>query len=654
MHYNLVKRNMPMNVKREFSHPLKFAALLLLCVGMASLPSLAAEAKAEATKATAGQSASGDAEELAQLKERVRLARLKAKEEAKAARGKTGKKTKAQTIVEAKEAQAEAKDTKQGAVQEAQAAKPKEEAVVAQVATAVAQAVPVAEQAAPIALEQTAPLAEPVSLRFDINSYKLEGATLLTQAEIDAAVAPFTGKDKDFTDVQRALEAVEDAYSSRGFSAVRVVLPEQELEKGTVRLQVMESRFGKVTVKDNRFVSEANALNALPSVRSGGVPKSKQISHELRFANENPARLLNVVLKAGEKENEVDADVVVTDAKPATWGLTMDNTGTTETGRARLGFSYRHANVFDADHVASLQYQTSPSHANRVTVLSGSYKIPLYQLGDSVEFTGGYSNVNAILGGLDAVKGGGSTFGAHYNHPLEKMGGIEPLVTFGLDWREFTAVYFNNTLLTPKIVVTPLSVAYSAQGKLDKSEVGFNAAFSNNLPGAHKGTVTDFASYSAITGSTVNARYKVLRYGANYAQPFGGDWKFRIALNGQYSPDTLIQGEQIRLGGADAVRGFSEGSVGSDKGLRWNMEGYTPDFGKGDFKTQGLVFFDTGETRSSAGARSSISSAGFGLRGSFTERYSLRLDAARIINADTDPVQRVGDWRAHFSLLATF
>jgi len=79
---------------------------------------------------------------------------------------------------------------------------------------------------------------------------------LLSKTEIDAAVAPYVGKNKDFSDVQRALEAVEDAYAKRGYSAVRVLLPEQELEKGTVRFRVVESHFGKVTVKDNHFVSE--------------------------------------------------------------------------------------------------------------------------------------------------------------------------------------------------------------------------------------------------------------------------------------------------------------------------------------------------------------------------------------------------------------
>ena len=492
--------------------------------------------------------------------------------------------------------------------------------------------------------------AESTELRFDITGYTLEGATLLTQAEIDAAVAPFIGKNKDFSDVQRALEAVEEAYSARGFSAVRVMLPEQELEKGTVHFQVVESRFDKVTVKDNRFVSEANALNALPSVRSGSAPKTRQIARELKFANENPSRQLNVVMKAGEEEGGVDANIIVTDSKPTAWGLTVDNTGTPETGRTRLGVSYRHANLFDVDHVGSLQFQTSPTHINRVLVLGGSYKIPLYQLGDSLDFTGGYSNVNSILGGLDVVKGGGLTLGARYTHPLEKMAGFEPRLSFGLDWRKFSSIYFNNMVVSPEIVVMPLSIAYSAQGKLAKSDVGFNASLATNLPGMNKGTAADFTAYNPLA----NAHYKVARYGANYAQLLGDDWQIRAALSGQWSPDTLIPGEQMRLGGADAVRGFSEGSAGGDSGMRWNLEGYTPNLGSGDVMVRGLAFFDTGKARSADGTKASISGAGIGLRAGFAEQFSLRLDAARIINTDTDPLQRVGDWRAHIGLSASF
>ncbi len=512
---------------------------------------------------------------------------------------------------------------------------------------------------APAAVDQ----AEAGVLRFEISGYTVEGATLLTQAEINAAVAPFIGKNRDFSDVQRALEAVEEAYSARGYSAVRVLLPEQELEKGAVHFRVVESRFGKVTVKDNRFVSETNALNAVPSVRGGGVPKTKQIARELKFANENPARQLNVVLKAGEKGDEVDANVIVTDNKPSAWGLTMDNTGSPETGRTRLGVSYRHANLFDADHVASLQYQTSPSHVNRVTVLGGSYKIPIYQLGDSLEFIGGYSNVNSVvdsISGIDNFKGGGLILSAHYNHSLNKVGMFDPRLSFGLDWRDFRRIEQTTTVpvtvLYNEIVAVPLSVAYSAQGKFEQSDIGFNASLTANLPGNRKGTTADFAAYdpSGVGFAQPDANYRVARYGASYSRLIGDDWQLRAALNGQWSRNVLIQGEQFRLGGADAVRGFSAGSVGGETGVRWNLEGYTPDFGKDDVRIRALAFFDTGEARSANGAKYSIAGAGLGLRASFTEQFSLRLDAARIINADTDPLQRVGDWRAHLGLSASF
>jgi hemolysin activation/secretion protein len=116
----------------------------------------------------------------------------------------------------------------------------------------------------------------------------------------------------------------------------------------------------------------------------------------------------------------------------------------------------------------------------------------------------------------------------------------------------------------------------------------------------------------------------------------------------------LVQGEQIRLGGADAVRGFTEGSQNGDSGARVNLEGYTPDFGKGDIRSRALVFIDAGEATPTNGTKTTISSAGVGLRANYGERYSFRCDVAQIQKGGTDPEQQAGKWRAHLSLNATF
>lgn len=513
--------------------------------------------------------------------------------------------------------------------------------------------------AAPAATPVVAPGSEQGLLRFTIERYTVEGASLLSKTEIDAAVAPYVGKEKDFSDVQRALEAIEVAYAKRGYSAVRVLLPEQELEKGTVRFRVVESRFGKVTVKDNHFVSEANALNAVPSVRTGGVPRTKQISRELKLANENPARQLNVVLKAGAKDDEVDANVIVTDSNPSSWGISLDNTGTPETGRARLGLSYRHANLFDKDHVAGIQYMTSPQYPDRVKVLGGSYKIPFYQSGSSLDFFAGYSNVNSVVGGLTNFQGGGRLLSTRYTLMLDRMGVFDPRLSFGLDWRDFKQIEQTTppvTVLYNEIVVLPVSLTYAAQGKFARTDLGFNASLSANLPSISKGKEADFVAYDPTATLMPDAHYSVVRYGANYSRLLGADWQFRAALNGQWSGDVLVLGEQIRLGGADAVRGFSEGSEGGDKGARVNLEGYTPDFGKADFRIRALMFYDAGQVASTNNtiAKTTISGAGIGLRAFYSEQMSLRIDVARIMKAGNDPEQQVGDRRAHLSFNATF
>jgi hemolysin activation/secretion protein len=267
--------------------------------------------------------------------------------------------------------------------------------------------------------------------------------------------------------------------------------------------------------------------------------------------------------------------------------------------------------------------------------------------------------VNAVVGGLANFQGGGMLLSARFNHPLERIGTFDPTLSFGLDWRDFRRVELANpppTVLYNEIVVLPVSVTYAAQGKFATSDVNFNASLSANIPGMDKGGSADFAAYDRVNMTKPDSAYKVLRYGASYSQLIGDGWQLRTALNGQRCSNVLIQGEQIRLGGADAVRGFSEGSEGGDTGMRLNLEGYTPDFGKGVIQTRALVFYDVGQANSTSAnsAKSTISGTGVGLRANYREQFSLRLDMARIAKAGTDPEQQSGKRRVHLSLNAAF
>jgi hypothetical protein len=100
----------------------------------------------------------------------------------------------------------------------------------------------------------------------------VEGNTLLTQQEIDSALAPFSGKDRDFGDIQRALEALEQRYRDAGWGVVQVSLPEQEHPGASCSFACTEARLGKVAIEGNKHFSDANVRRSVPSLVEGETP----------------------------------------------------------------------------------------------------------------------------------------------------------------------------------------------------------------------------------------------------------------------------------------------------------------------------------------------------------------------------------------------
>jgi hemolysin activation/secretion protein len=411
--------------------------------------------------------------------------------------------------------------------------------------------------------------------RFEIRRFNFEGATLISRERLDARTAAFVGPGKTFADVQRALEAVERAYSEAGFSAVQIVLPEQELERGEIRFQVTEAKVGRVVVEGNKFFDEANIRASVPALTPGRSPNIDHIARNLRVANENPAKQATVLLRSGQEEGTVDAVVRVVDENASRRSITVDNTGTHQSGVLRVGFGYQHANALGKDHVLTLQYVTAPydDHVNhkgepdrlgvlpsrKVTILGVGYRIPLYREGDSIDLSWGWSNVNSgVVANLFTIAGVGGLFGARYTANLDKIGDYDHRLVFGFDYRSYNnkgvrPAFGEPIQLIPDIVVHPLSVTYSGVYRRQDSETAFSLGVSHNYPGGNDGRGIAFCT-SRFTGEfCAKANYTVWKWSINHNQVLVGDAQLRLGMNGQQTRDMLVSGEQFGIGGADSV-----------------------------------------------------------------------------------------------------
>src|SRR6266853_1378509 len=501
-----------------------------------------------------------------------------------------------------------------------------------------------------------APSQPPAPARFAIQRFLVEGNSLLAQGELDRVLAPFSGKDRDFGDIQRALEALQAVYAGRGYNAVRVSVPEQDIRSGEVRLRVVEARIRRVRVQGNRFFDEKNVRAGLPSLKEGASPNTPAISRDAQLVNENPAKQVSVALQAADDPGQVDATIRVTDEKPSRISAFADNTGTPKTGNYRTGVGYQYANLFNGDDVINAQVLTSPGHASDVKVFGAGYRVPAYEWGGVVDVLAGYSSVNSgTVQDLFSVSGKGTVFGLRYTQLLGRMGTYEHRAAFGLDYRAYkNSVILVGTTesLVPDITVHPVSLTYSGRFSPVGRDLSFNISYSHNISGGNKGGQAAFDEPGQRLGASAN--YSIWRAGLAFSQLLPSDFIVRAVLNAQQTHDLLIPGEQFGMGGADSVRGYYERETASDKGHRFSLEGYSPDFGSwigGNWRVRVLIFSDAARGHDNDLPRdplhpdNKLGSYGLGVRVNQGKSFAFRIDGARVTK---DAGTRLdGEYRAH-------
>jgi hemolysin activation/secretion protein len=509
--------------------------------------------------------------------------------------------------------------------------------------------------------QAAAKVGDPVG-SFDIARFEVTGDTLLGAAAVQAAVAGFTGKGRDFNAVEGAIAALQSAYRRRGFSLVKVILPEQELNAGVVHLQVVEPRFGKVRVTGNTTHSEANIRRSLPDVMPGDLADTAAMSAELAMANENPSKRVNLELQSAEQPGVIDAIESVTDTKTWSVGGVLDNSGYESSGRTHVTAQYQNFNLGGLDHIFSAQYTTSAEDPSKLHVYGAGYHIPLYRYADSLDFYGTYSTINSGMvsaGLLDLqVSGAGAVYGAHFNHNFPRFGHYDSQLVLGIDRKEFrNDIDFAGQSLGGDVTVDPLSLSYVGRWALSIGNLNFYLTGVRNIPGGSQARDANFAA----ARSGASSSYGLLRYGVGLNRPLPQEWLLRLTLNGQATHDALVPGEQFGVGGATSVRGLQERALEDDQGATANAEIYTPNlcavFRDGVTRCNALTFFDAGYLSHNDALpdeikHQTVSSAGVGIRFTRGRYLYAQMDYGRVVSA-TDSQQK-GEQRLHAMIALTY
>jgi hemolysin activation/secretion protein len=522
------------------------------------------------------------------------------------------------------------------------------------------------EESAPAPASAQSPQAQSAAQEqtFEIYAFKLEGNSIFTTARLLDLLDDLVGLGRTAADVEKGRDILEKFYHEQGYPSVLVNIPEQKVEDGIIRLQVIESKISVTRVTGNRHFSTEQILDKLPSLAPGTIIHAPDVEKEIGKLNRNPdLKVTPTNMAPGKDLGTIEVDLKAVDHSPFHGSLDVDNRCTHDTTPLRMNLGAHYDNLWGLEHALGVQYQFSPQNFDEVEVVSGSYTVPApWDKDTSIVLYAVYSNSNTTSFSTDFNSiGKGDIFGTRYIIPLPSYYSFNHTAILGFDYKHFdatTGLLGDTTGMTSTPVeYMPLSLSYNASLPDSTGNTQFSAAFNMSFRGlvAREQNFED-NRYQARS----NYFYTSLTLARQQKLPGGAG--LGVKLDGQIANTPLISYEQYAAGGMENVRGYKESEEMGDSAFHGMIELTAPDIshlaGLGErFQIIPYIFYDFAvllviDPLAGQDQDMDLQGTGAGIRGRLFSDVEFQTDLGFALS-ETSRIRR-GDSQLHFKVKYQF
>ncbi len=473
----------------------------------------------------------------------------------------------------------------------------------------------------------------------------------------------YLGRPLTLASIQAINRDVVSFFKANNRPVVDVIVPEQDITEGTLRLIVLEARLGEVSVRGNQHFS-SERLVAQVRVAPGEPIDSEQILADLNWLNQNPFRRVGLVYARGAELGTTDLVLDVEDRRPVRLYAGYEDSGTDATGNNRWFAGVNWGNAFGLDHQVNYQF-TMADHTSDFYAHSASYVAPL-SWRHTLTLYAAYANSSAeVVSGLLGADGESYSTGFRYAVPLGSSPSLTHELFFGYDYKysKNTLIFFPITLPSARTEISQFNVGYAASLRDRFGGTALSATFFQS-PGKMTPYNRDGDFEATSAGSSADYYYG--RATLERLTRLPADFSLVASVTGQFSSTNLLVSEQLGAGGYATVRGYDERVANAEQGVMSRLELRTPAFSLRELfnvampsdQLQFLGFWDYAALyRKDAPAALpesfSLSSIGVGLRYSIASNLSLRFDYGWQLLSDAD-VTGESSSRGHVGVVLSY
>ena len=488
------------------------------------------------------------------------------------------------------------------------------------------------------AAKQTAP-GEVIT--FELKKIVTDASAVLTDAELDAIIKPYEGKQVQLNDIYAIVDKINALYNDKGYVTCRAFLPPQTITDGTVKLLLVEGRTGSTIVNNNKYTKTKYITNRM-HLAKGEIANIKQLNKDLLLFNATNSTQLRIMMKAGTEPGTTDYEITAYEPMRDTWTIFEDNAGSDTSGEYRTGLFFNTKSL--SGHCDALSLGTVISEGTKAANVM--YSRSLGRSGTKMNLVYSTNAVEVVKGEYeDMIKGHANSYAIGFTQPI--VVNETTRTELSLDYNrqnsktDFMPAGTRFNIVDDSVQDFSLGVAVTNYGAshVFYQKHSYVRGYSESTPDMSAQNSQNFGFYK------FNAMYQKL-YKA------GQMWSLRA--DAQWSgSEGMVSSRQFYMGGMYSVRGYKENYLGGDSGFTFSAEYAVPVINK---NTSAFTFFDYGHVYGNGQSddqHNVLSSVGLGIRSTINQYCSASLILGIPLQREFS-AEKVSKTRLHFIVSGQF
>lgn len=457
--------------------------------------------------------------------------------------------------------------------------------------------------------------------------------------ELEKVTKDFTGTNVTYTDLLKARSAVTKLYFKNGYKTSGAFIPEQDIEAGVVKIQVIEGELeGEIEVKGNQRLGSEYIRSRLARATSKPL-NIDRLQEALRLLRLNPLiDDISAELSTGSTAAKSFLQVRIKEADTFRFQTSIDNGRSPSVGSFRRRLQVREANLLGGIGDDLVLGYANTDGSNSVDL---SYTLPLNPRNGYFRFSYGTTSSNVIeppFKKLD-IEADSRYYEITLRQPIIQTATRQSTNEFAIGLTASRLESETSLLSIP----FPLSAGADDEGRTRVSALRFFQEWTQRNNAEVIALRSQFSlGLGGVLNSTINSnapdsRFFAWRGQAQWVRRFPSDILLSVSGNVQLADRTLLGLEQFALGGQESIRGYRQDALLADNGAFISAEVELPIYRTSNRQNilQLIPFIDIGTVWNNSIRASpnrdalvsdTLASVGLGLQWRGSNNFTARID----------------------------